>query len=135
MGLIEWPSTIRTLLANNEIDCLTHTFIGTSARFAQIVQRPQHVVVPAGRKREFSPVEIALAVTLDHCSCRERPEQLSLQQILLAAEASIRNSAGGAFRFLVLEQSFQDADGRVEGRPLAPRRVAIPAAVRQLLAQ
>ena len=74
-----------------------------------------------------------LSVERDDLSGRSRSEQAALEEILLSAKASGGDVGPRTLRRLVLQQSFEHADRRVERRSLAARGVAVPAAVAQLL--
>ena len=96
---------------------------------AQIVERTEHVVVPERRKRELRPRRI------DDLSGRQPSEQTTLEEILLPARPRACHRWRAAERLLEREQSFEDADRRVERRAyLAALCLAIPSAIRQLLA-
>src|SRR5256885_4178198 len=58
---------------------------------------------------------------------------MPLEEVLLSAKAGNGDGRPRAFRRLVFQQSLEHTDGRVERRSLAARRVAVPAAVAQLL--
>ena len=66
VGAREQPSSVPVLLPGHQADGLSRSFIGNGRGFPQIVQTPQHVIVPAGRKREFSPVEVTFPVAFDY---------------------------------------------------------------------
>ena len=75
-------------------------------------------------------------LAIDHLAGRQPPEHATLQQVLLCPDPRVRHRGRGAFRLLVLQESFQNADRRVErGAHGAPLRLAVPAAVLELLAE
>ena len=55
-GVLERPSPVLLPLLRHQLDGLGDAFVGFDAGAAQVVQTPQHVVVPRGRKRELRPV-------------------------------------------------------------------------------
>src|SRR6185503_15439664 len=120
-----------------QIDRFGDALVRSDARSAQVVERPQDVVVPARRKRTLRPRggPPELPIDVDDLSSRSRSEQAALEEILLSAKPSGGDVGRRTLRLLVFQQSFEHADRRVERRSLAARRVAVPAAVAQLLLQ
>src|SRR5215218_3164356 len=60
---------------------------------------------------------------------------MALQQIVLAAYPRLRHRTCRTVRLLVGKQPFQDADRAVERGSRARRRLAVPAAILELLAE
>src|SRR5690606_18733637 len=109
---------------------------------AQILEPAQHVVVPPRREGEVRPrgperrIRPQLPVVLDRLTRRSPPEQTALQQELLAALPRSRQRRRESEALLVFEQRLEHADRRVEGRSRrSVLRLAVPAAIRQLLAE
>ena len=74
---------------------------------AEVLQGAQHVVVPAGRKRELQPGRV------DDLAGALAPEQPPLEQVLLAPAARGDGSAEPPGRPLVRQQPFEHVDRRV----------------------
>src|SRR3954470_19023241 len=55
MGVLEQPPPVRLLLGPQHVDRLVHARIRGIAGRAEVLQAPQHVVVPAGREGEVQP--------------------------------------------------------------------------------
>ena len=114
----------------DQLDRLGHALVGRDAGSAQVLESPQHVVVPPGREGEARPGGV------DDLTGRPPPEETALEEVLLPAEAGLRHLRPAPAGQFVLEQGFQHADRGVERRPRrAVRRLAVPAAVGQLLAE
>src|SRR6476646_6492056 len=107
MGVLEQPGAVVLSLAADELDRLTEARVPDVGE-AEVLQRPQDVVVPPGRERELQP-------GLDrHLSRGPAAEQRPFEQVLLPAatgSAHLRRAAAGS---LVLQQAFEDVDRRRE---------------------
>ena len=109
---------------------------GCDASAAQVLESPQHVVMPPGREGEARPHSVALAIPLDHLAGRPPAEETALEEVLLPAETGLGHRRRCSRRQFVLEQRFQHADRGVERRARrAVLGLAVPAAVGQLLAE
>ena len=129
----ERPPAVGVALRFDELDRLGDSLVRRDAGISEVIERAQGAVVPPGGKREMQPLAIAdLAI-------RQAAQEPALEQVLLSALAGggdVGVPAGGA---LVLEQSLEDVDRRVE-RPA--RRAAalgllfaVPATIGHLLGQ
>src|SRR5262249_52462544 len=115
---------------------LGHPFVGRDASAAQVLEPPKHVVVPPRREGEACPGAVALAISLDHLASRPPTQEPALEEVLLPTETGLGHRRGPVASPFVLEQSLQHTDRGVERRPRrALRRLAVPAAVGQLLAE
>ena len=107
---------------------LVHPRVRRIAGRSEVLQGAQHVVVPAGRKRELQPGRV------DDLARALAPEQPSFEEVLFAPASrrdGFRRAAGG---LLVRQQPFQDVDRGVERRANgAVLRLAVPPAVLELL--
>src|SRR5665213_1758044 len=133
--ILERPSPVRVTLLRHQRDRLGGALVWHDARSAQVVETPQDVVVPASGKRTLRPRggPPEFPVEVDNLSSRSRSEEAALEEIVLSAKASAGHVRHRTLCRLVLQQSFEHADRRMERRPLAARGVAVPAAVAQLL--
>src|SRR6185436_15652086 len=129
MRVLEQPGAIGLLLRSEEGD----RFVGARVRRlpggSEIVERAQHVVAPARRKRELEPGRVDdLAGTL-------AAEQPSFEEVGLAAAPGGDRWRGRAAGALVRQQSLQDVDRRGERRASGSVfRLAVPPAVLELFA-
>lgn len=76
------------------MDRFAHPLVRGIPGGPEVVQGTQHVVVPAGRKRELQPGRV------DHFAGALTPGQLSFEEVLLAPASSrdgFRRSTGCAF--------------------------------------
>src|SRR5260221_8335303 len=133
---LERPPAVAIALRRDQKGRLGHALVGRDAGAAQVVQPPQHVVVPPRREGEAGPCGAALAISLDHLARRPPAEEAALEEVLLPAEPGrghVRTAPDGPF---VLEQGLEHADRGVKGRPRrAALGRAVPAAVLKLLAE
>jgi hypothetical protein len=128
MRVLQQPGAIGLLLGSEQIDRFVYPRVRHIPDRAEVFEGTQHVVVPAGRKRELQPGQVddfAGALTSD---------QLSFEEVLLTPAPSrdgFRRATGCA---LARQQSFQDVDGgrerRADGTVL---HLAVPPAVLELL--
>src|SRR5262249_48785911 len=103
---------------------------------AQVVEAPQHVVVPPRREGETRPRGAPLAISLDHLAGRPPAEESAFEEVLLPAKTGLGHLRAVPDGPFVLEQSLEHADRGVERRPgRAFGGLAVPAAVGQLLAE
>src|SRR5882757_10256861 len=92
--------------------------------------------MPPRREGETGPRGATLTISLDHLASRSPAEEAALEEILLPAETSRRNFRGAPEPQFILEQWLEHADRDVERRARrAVRRLAVPAAVGQLLGE
>src|SRR5712692_6620998 len=130
MGALQKPRAVRLLLGSEQINHFIHTRVRTIPSRTEVLQSSQHVVVPAGRKRELQPGGV------DESAGALTPEQLPFEEVFLTPAASrdgFRHAAGCA---RVGQQPFQDSDCGMEGR--ANRTVlhlAVPPSVLELLTE
>ena len=85
--VLEGPPAIRTPVALNDPDCLGDALVWPLAGIAQVVERPEDVVVVPVREREL---EVA---GVDYLARRLPTEQPALEHVLLAP-ASGRSHVG-----------------------------------------
>src|SRR5262245_34302853 len=105
-----------------------HPLVGLDIGSPEVVERAEHIVVVARRVRELQERRIR------DLAGRSPSEATAFEQVLLASlprPCDLRCRPG---RALVLEQSFKYADRGVKRRARALRRLAVPAAVVELLA-
>src|SRR5258706_11184457 len=76
----EWPPAVAVALRRDHLDRLGQALVGRDAGAAQVVQPPQHVVVPPGREGEAGPRGAALAIPLDHLAGRAPAEEAALEE-------------------------------------------------------
>src|SRR5439155_7035285 len=124
---LERPPAVGVALRRDQLDRLGHALVGRDAGAAQVLQPPQHVVVPPRREREAGPGGPALAISLDDLARRPPAEEAALEEVLLPAEPGLGhlwNAPDGPF---ALEQGLEHADRRVERRPRrAVGGIAVP---------
>ena len=131
MLVLERPPAVAVALRLDQLDRLGHALVRRDAGSAQVLESPQHVVVPPGREGEARPGGVMIDLT-----GRPPPEEAALEQVLLPAEAGLRHLGAAPAGQFVFEQGFQHADRGVERRPRrAVGGLAVPAAVGQLLAE
>lgn len=92
-----------------------------------MIEPAEHVVVVAARKRQLDERRIR------DVPRRAAPEHAALEQVVLAAAARLCDPGRRIDSALVLEQALEHADRRVERRTHTARRLAVPAAVGELL--
>src|SRR5437764_8210016 len=78
MRVLQQPSTIRLPLGTKQIDCFIHPRIRRTSDRAEVFEAAQHVVVPAGWKRELQPGWV------DDPAGALSSEQFSFEDVLLA---------------------------------------------------
>src|SRR5262245_35146961 len=113
------------------MDGIAHSRVRTAVEFSgasEVIERAENVIVVARRERKLQEIRIR------DFTRGSPPKKSALEQILLAAPSRRPNLRPGSNRTIVLEQSLQRANRRVERRPLAVRLFAVPAAVIQLFA-
>src|SRR5437870_8593712 len=82
---LERPPAVAIALRRDQKRRFGHALVGRDAGAAQVVQPPQHVVVPPGREGEPGPRGAALAVPLDRLAGRPPSEEAALEEGLLPA--------------------------------------------------
>jgi hypothetical protein len=103
---------------------------------AQVIEPPEHVVVPPRRKGKARPRGAALVISLNHFAGRSSAEEAAFEEILLAPYTSRGHLRVVSDAEFVLEQSLEHADRGVERRPRGTvGRLAVPAAIGQLLGE
>ena len=102
--------------------------VGLGTGGPEVVERAQDVVLVAGREGERQKRWVR------DLAGRAPPEETALEQILLAAFSCLRDLRRRPDGPLVLEQPLEHADCGVVRRAHALRRVAVPPAVLELLA-
>lgn len=93
MGVLQEPSAVRLLLGSEQINRFVNAPVRWVPGRPEVLQSTQHVVVPAGRKRELQPCEV------DDGAGALTPEQLPFEKVLLTPAASrdgVRRAAGCA---------------------------------------
>src|SRR3989442_12151283 len=78
MRVLQQPSTIRPPLGTEQINCFIHPRVRLISDRAEVFEAAQHVVVPAGWKRELQPG------WADDLAGALSAEQFSLEEVLLA---------------------------------------------------
>jgi hypothetical protein len=129
MKEVERPAPVLVTARDHDFDSFTDAAIRLDTRVPQIIESPQDVVIPEGGEREPEPAFV------DRFPGSTRAEHASLEQIIFGFPARSYDSRRFASGTFVFEQSFEDADGGVEGRAPAFGRFAVPAAVFELLGQ
>src|SRR2546427_3428618 len=116
MRILERPSPVLVALLRHQIDRLGDALVWREARFAQVVEPPQDVVVPASGKRTLRPRggPPEFPIEVDNLSSRSRSEQAALEEIFLSAKASAGDVRHRTLRPFVFQQSFEHADRRME---------------------
>jgi hypothetical protein len=125
----ERPAPVLVAAFHHDFDSFPDAAIGFDSCIAKIIETAQYIVVPEGREREAKPAFV------DDFSCSKRAEHAAFEQIVFGLLAR----PGDSRRFppcpFIFEQSFEHADGRVEGRAPALGCFAVPAAIFELLVQ
>ena len=133
MKEVERPAPVLVAALDHNFDGVTDAAVRFDSRIPQIIETAQDVVVPERREREAKPA------FLDDFTASQRVEHAALEQIVFRPLAGPGNGLGEGRRLatcsFVFEQSFEHADGGMEGRPPALRCFAVPAAICELLAQ
>src|SRR5260370_23404388 len=111
---LQRPQPIAVVLRCDQLDSLGHPFIVRNAGAAQVLESPQHVVVPPRRKRETRPLGAALAISLDYLAGRPAAEKAALEKILLPAETGFDNLLSAPGRAFVCKQGFGHPDRGVK---------------------
>src|SRR5207237_8448310 len=86
---LEQPPPVIVALGLDERDCFSHALVRSGTGFAQVVESPQHIIVPPGREGKARKVCIALAIPINHLASRKSMEETALEEILLSAEAGL----------------------------------------------
>src|SRR5262245_37219702 len=63
---LERPSAAGVALRHDQIDGFGHAGVWPDPSAAEVLEAPQHVVVPPRRKSEAGPHRVALAISRDH---------------------------------------------------------------------
>src|SRR5262245_18980818 len=130
MRVLQKPGTLRLLLRSELVDRFLHPPVHRGPYGAEVFERSQHVIVPAGWKREPQPGRV------DDIARALAPEQLSFEKVLLAPAPRRDGFRGATPCALIRQQSFEDVDRRRErGAEGSILRLAVPAAVLELLLQ
>jgi len=133
---LERPPAVGVALGRDQVDRLGHALVGRDAGAAQVLEPPQHIVVPPRRKAEARPRGAALAISLNHFAGRSSAEEAAFEEILLPAYTRRGHLRAVSDAQFVLKQSLEHADRGVERRPRrAVGRLAVPAAIGQLLGE
>ena len=111
---LERPPAVAVALRRDQLDWLGHALVRRDAGFAQVLESPQHVVVPPCRESETGPRGAALAISLDHFAARPPPKESALEEVLMPAEPGIRHLGAVPAGQFVFEQAFQHADRGVK---------------------
>ena len=82
MRVLQQPGAIGLLLGSEQIDRFVHPRVRRIPGRAEVFEGTQHVVVPAGRKRELQPGRV------DDFAGALTPEQLSFEEVLLTPAPS-----------------------------------------------
>ena len=109
MCVLQQPRAIGLLLGAEQLDRFVDPLVRRIAGFSEVLQATQHVVVPAGRKRELQPGRV------DDFAGALAPEQLPFEEICLTAASSRDRFRRATGRALMPQQPFQDSDRGVEG--------------------
>ena len=83
--VIERPPPVAVALRLDQRDRLGHALVRRDAALAQVLESPQHVVVPPRREGEARKHGAALAIALDHLAGRLPAEEAALEEVLLPA--------------------------------------------------
>jgi hypothetical protein len=108
MDAVEQPPAVGLPLGPHDLDRLRHPGIRLRTRAAEVVERPEDVVVPVIRERE---VEVR---RIDDLSRSQAAEQAPLEQILLPTSAGFPHVGGPPGGPLELDQPVEHVDRRVE---------------------
>src|SRR5579871_1516888 len=111
---LQRPPPIAVTLRCDQRDSLGHPFIVGNAGAAEILESPQHVIVPPGRERETRPLGAALAISHDYLAGRLAAEEAALEKILLPAKTGFDHLPAASDGAFVRKQGFEHADGGVE---------------------
>src|SRR5215470_2920279 len=87
MRVLQEPGAVRLPLGSEQVNGFVHPAIRGIPCCPEVLQRTQHVVVPAGRKREFEPRGV------DDGSAALTPEQLPLEEVLFTRRRAAINCA------------------------------------------
>src|SRR5579885_1873320 len=85
---LEQPPAVLVALGCDQLDRLGHSFVGGDASAAQVLEPPEHIVVPPGREGKARPRGAALAISRDQLASRPPTEEAALEEVLLPAETS-----------------------------------------------
>src|SRR4029453_16773897 len=88
------PSSAAGALGRDQGDRPSQALVGHNVGAAQVLEPPQHVVVPPGREGEAGPVVIPLSV-IDYLAGRQPPEHATLEEVLLPAETGAGHLRAG----------------------------------------
>src|SRR5438309_10822027 len=130
MGVLQKPRAVRLLLGSEQIDRFVHARVRLIPSRVEVLETPQHAVVPSSGKRELQPGGV------DDGAGTLTPEQLPFEEVVLTPAASRDGFRRAASCALVGQQSFQDPDCGVERRAnRTVLRLAVPPAVLELLTE
>src|SRR6267142_3995450 len=130
MRVLQQPGAIGLLLGSEQIDRFVHPRVRHIPDRAEVFEGAQHVVVPAGRKRELQPGWV------DDFPGAPTSDQLSFEEVLLTPASSRDGFPGATGCALVRQQTLQDVDrGRERRADGTVLRLAVPPAVLELLTQ
>src|SRR6267143_6211325 len=111
---LERPPAIAFALGRDQLNRLGDALVGCYAGAAQVLESPQHVVVPPRREGETRPLGVGRTsrprTRSNHLAGRPPAEEAPLEEILLPAETGLghlRAAPAGSFD---LEQSLEHAD-------------------------
>jgi len=129
MQEVERPAPVLVAALNHDFDGVTDAAVGLDSCIPQIIESAQDVVVPKRREREAEPAFV------DDFAGSKRAEHAALEQIAFGPFAGLGDCGRFAPCSFVIEESFEHADGGMERRAPAFGRLAIPAAIFELLGQ
>ena len=113
---LERPPAVGIALGRDQLDRLGHPLVGRDAGAAQVLQPPQHVVVPPRREGETGERCAGFAASGNDLTGRSPAEETALEEVLLPAETGLGDLRRTSACSFVLEQGLQHADGGVERR-------------------
>ena len=110
MSVLQQPRAIGLLLGSEQMNRFLQPPVREIPGGPEVFQATQHVVVPAGRKRELQPGRV------DHFAGALTSEQLSLEEVPLTPASSRDGFRRATACALVRQQPFQYADRGRERR-------------------
>ena len=129
MEEVQRPAPVLVAAFDYDLDGFLDAAVGFDSCISQIVETTQDVVVPERWEREAEPA------FFDDFASAKRAEYMALEQIVFGTFAGPGDGRRFAPGSLVFEQTFEHADGGVEGRAPAFGGFAVPAAIFELLVQ
>jgi len=129
MKEVERPAPVLMAARNHDCNGFIDAAVGFESRISQIIESAQDIVMPMRRVREAQPSFI------EDFAGSKRAEHTTVEQIVFGSLAGLGDGRRFASCAFVFEQSFEHADGGMEGRAPAFGCFAVPAAIFELLAQ